>query len=172
MKALVKGKPEFYYLDPQILSQYVAQKIITPQAKKFFNVEDLLASSKIFIPVLVGDHWFLILIDIKNKTMYCLNSLESSGDSPSDLENGLMNSSLSMLELMREDIKKDQWKKKAIKGVPQQLNIIDCGVCVGFYADRLISGATHEQLKLYPNNQKSWDDRRKKIAIKLWNGAV
>ena len=98
--------------------------------------EDLREKDKIMCPIHSGDHWSLIAIDIKTKTVHYLDSLQGSRNTSA--APGIMKKF--MEKYYRDKGEKASFKVKVRKDAPLQGNGFDCGVFTCKYAERESKG--------------------------------
>lgn len=127
---------------------------------------DIFSFDYLLIPVHLGNHWCLAIIDFPDRTISYYDSL---GGSPSGCCDTL-------LEYMREesmdkkkqDFDDENWRMldKYSDGIPQQRNCSDCGVFACIYAEHLTRNAklnfSQEHMPYY----------RKKMIYELITGKI
>ena len=124
--------------------------------------EDLRQYDLIFFPIHQRDHWSLIMVEIKTKTIHYLDSLGGSRQtSPAPRV---------MKEFMEkyyeEKGKEESFKIRIRNDAPTQENGVDCGVFICQYAERLSrKGAMNFR-------QKDLEGVREKMTIELMEGKI
>ena len=109
------------------------------QTRNWFK-EDLREKDKILCPIHSGDHWSLIVIDTKTRTVHYLDSLQGSRKtSPAP---GIMKKFIE--KYYQDKGEKAKFKVKVRKDAPIQGNGVDCGVFTCKYAEKESKGAKQD----------------------------
>eukprot|EP01090_Pellita_catalonica_P021597 TRINITY_DN8128_c0_g1_i1.p1 TRINITY_DN8128_c0_g1~~TRINITY_DN8128_c0_g1_i1.p1 ORF type:complete len:514 (+),score=59.98 TRINITY_DN8128_c0_g1_i1:326-1867(+) len=131
-----------------------------PRVRKWTRKVDLFAKDKVLIPVHLGNHWCLAVINIRDKRFEYYDSL--GGKNPSciaTLRRYLVDEAKDKKSV---DLDLEDWVDYAPgRNVPQQQNSYDCGVFTCKYADRVSHDAKFEF------SQKDMSYFRKRLLLDI-----
>lgn len=124
---------------------------------------DLFSYDIVLVPIHLGNHWCLAVIDFRKKAIAYYDSLGGTNEKCLDkLLSYLMD------EANKKQNKFDQqvWRLEWLKNIPQQQNGSDCGVFVYQFADYVARDV--------PINftQSDMPYFRKRMAIEILNGRL
>jgi len=148
------------------MNSYLHAKLIhgekLSQLKKWFDKKKKKSSAvtRIFIPINLNLHWWLVVVDMQKRILRYYNSLE---------DNNSANQAAKLSPLLDEAFPqlKSRGDWSVVNGrSPQQPNLYDCGVCVCQMADVLAQNAAAPQ----EFSEKNMQDYRQYMAIHLLNG--
>ena len=117
--------------------------------------EDLREKDKILCPIHSGDHWSLIAIDTKTRTVHYLDSLQGSRNRSA--APGIMKRFIE--KYYRDKGEKASFKVKVRKDAPLQGNGVDCGVFTCKYAERESRGEKQDFKQEDLSNARLWMTR-------------
>ncbi|XP_052758619.1 sentrin-specific protease 1-like isoform X2 [Galleria mellonella] len=120
---------------------------------------DIFAHDLMVVPVHLGVHWCLSLVDFQNKKISYLDSMGSSNQACLD----------ALMQYLRDEHqdKKGQpfddkgWKAECLKNIPQQMNGSDCGMFACTFAEFAARGAP------YTFTQAHMPYLRRKAALEI-----
>lgn len=100
---------------------------------------DIFAQDMIIVPVHLGVHWCLSIIDFRDKTIKYYDSMGGSNQQ-------CLNALLDYLKSEHLDKKKSEfdvndWKTSSVRDIPQQMNGSDCGMFSCMFAEFLSRNA-------------------------------
>ncbi|ESP00184.1 hypothetical protein LOTGIDRAFT_201054 [Lottia gigantea] len=100
---------------------------------------DVLAVDYILIPVHLGMHWCLAIIDFRNK---CIKYYDSMGGNNNKCLNALRQYLCEeSLDKKKQQFDLSGWTSVNVKDIPQQMNGSDCGMFACKYAEYITRGA-------------------------------
>ncbi|CAG5109348.1 Similar to Senp1: Sentrin-specific protease 1 (Mus musculus) [Cotesia congregata] len=128
-----------------LVDTYVFDTHFYPQLNKGFTyVEkwtknvDILAKNIIFIPIHLGNHWTLCVVDVTDSTIWYYDSLGGKNEKTLNIiETYLTTKEKQQCPKEYSAAKPRKWAKKHAKNIPLQNNDYDCGVFVCYYAKQL-----------------------------------
>lgn len=100
---------------------------------------DIFAQDMIVVPVHLGVHWCLSMIDFRDKTIKYYDSMGSPN--PQCLKALLDYLKCEHLDKKKSDYDVSDWKTGSIREIPQQMNGSDCGMFACMYAEFLTRNA-------------------------------
>ncbi|KAL4221969.1 SUMO1 sentrin specific peptidase 1 [Mactra antiquata] len=104
-----------------------------PSVKRWTRRVDVLAVDYILIPVHLGMHWCLAVINFKKKDIQYYDSMGGSNTQClSALKKYLCDESL---DKKKKEFDLEGWKSTIVKDIPQQMNGSDCGMFACKYAE-------------------------------------
>lgn len=97
---------------------------------------DIFSYDIIIIPIHSKDHWSLCTVNIKDKLIYYLDSLQSSHFEAEECF-GIIKDYLfsENIKKKKEIIHRYEWNCSSLKEIPQQANLFDCGIFVCLFAE-------------------------------------
>lgn len=125
---------------------------------------DIFAQDMVVIPVHLGMHWCLAIIDFRDKTIKYYDSMGGPNQK-------CLSALLDYLKQEHKDKKKSDydisdWKTSSVKEIPQQMNGSDCGMFACMYAEFLTRNAkilfTQEHMPYF----------RKKMVLEIITGEL
>ncbi|NXF35907.1 SENP2 protease, partial [Nyctibius bracteatus] len=140
MKLLMERSNKEGYPKVHVFSTFFYPKLISAgydAVRRWTRGVDLFSCDVILVPVHMREHWTLVVIDTREKTVKSFDSLGISGD---------WSCEVLFLYLQEESRKKrnveltvSEWTLHSMEPdeIPQQYNTSDCGVFVCKYADYL-----------------------------------
>ncbi|XVF29448.1 hypothetical protein REPUB_Repub15cG0122000 [Reevesia pubescens] len=129
--------------------------------------EDLKGVRKLFLPICLHEHWLLFYVDIDDKRLLWLDSIEHSQMS-NDLEKQKIRRWLLefLLPSLGHDYNAKDWQFDVPKDIPSQKNSVDCALFVMKYADCL----THANY--FPFTQDDMPHFRHRTFLDLCRGSL
>ncbi|KAK6636265.1 hypothetical protein RUM43_009924 [Polyplax serrata] len=127
--------------------------------KRWTKKVDIFSHDLILVPIHLGMHWCMSVIDFRSKEVRYYDSMGSSN-------NRCLNALLSYLEAESLDKKKvaystNDWKQINVDDIPQQMNGSDCGVFSCVFAEHL---ARNSPLLFSQENMPYF---RRKMALEI-----
>lgn len=101
--------------------------------KRWTRKVDIFAMDVILIPVHLGMHWCLAVIDLKNKEIVYYDSLR--GNNPSCIQGLRKYLADESMDKKKKPFDFSGWKDSMPKNIPEQMNGCDCGVFMSKYAE-------------------------------------
>ncbi|XP_064460955.1 sentrin-specific protease 1-like [Ornithodoros turicata] len=107
--------------------------------KRWTRKVDLFSHDLVLVPVHLGAHWCLAVIDFRSKTIQYYDSM--GGSNPECLEALRDYLKDESLDKRQEKLDMSEWTLETVKGVPQQMNGSDCGMFALKYAEYITRDA-------------------------------
>ncbi|XP_029053378.2 sentrin-specific protease 1-like [Osmia bicornis bicornis] len=105
--------------------------------KRWTRKIDIFAQDLVVVPIHLGIHWCMSIIDFRDKTIRYYDSMGSSNPKClSALRQYLENESL---DKKKQTYDTSDWKLESVKNIPQQMNGSDCGVFSCMFAEYICS---------------------------------
>ena len=101
--------------------------------KRWTRKVDIFSMDVILIPVHLGMHWCLAVIDLKNKQIVYYDSLK--GNNPSCIQGLKKYLADESMDKKKKPFDFTGWKDSMPKDIPEQMNGCDCGVFMSKYAE-------------------------------------
>ncbi|XP_064490394.1 sentrin-specific protease 1-like [Ornithodoros turicata] len=100
---------------------------------------DIFSHNLVLVPVHLGAHWCLAVIDFRSKTIQYYDSMGGSNqECLKALRDYLKDESL---DKRQANLDMSEWTLETVKGVPQQMNGSDCGMFALKYAESITRDA-------------------------------
>ncbi|XP_043271898.1 sentrin-specific protease 1-like [Venturia canescens] len=132
--------------------------------KRWTKKINLFEFDKVIVPIHLGHHWCLAVINFGNKTIKYYDSL--GGENRQYLEELLQYLMLEASKKGQRDFNKEEWKLVIKKNIPRQLNTYDCGVFICMFARYEAEG------KRVDFDQRDMSQLRRKIKKELEAGSL
>ncbi|XP_041366433.1 sentrin-specific protease 1-like [Gigantopelta aegis] len=130
-RAEEEGKPKVYafntFFYPKVMNGGQAS------VKRWTRKVDIFSYDYILIPVHLGMHWCLAVIDFKKKSIFYYDSM--GGTNPSCLNALKKYLCDESLDKKKQPFDLNGWKMEVVKDIPQQMNGSDCGMFACKFAD-------------------------------------
>ena len=120
---------------------------------------DLFSCSRVILPVHLGSHWCLAVVDMARKELRYYDSLRGSGERCLRLLAGYLVDEMRAKQGKTLDLSK--WSKITVKDLPRQSNGYDCGVFACQYGRCIIAD------KPFDFTQKDMPFLRKRMTIDI-----
>lgn len=128
----------------------------------------------VLVPIHLGSHWCLGVIDVYDKKVRCYDSMEGSYDSKekmvlANLMKYVMDEYLHKLGKTPSEARtfREGWTKRLMRGAPQQANGSDCGVFVCQYARCIALCKMH-----FDFDESDIPRHRKRMALDILEGKI
>eukprot|EP01117_Protostelium_nocturnum_P019120 TRINITY_DN8197_c0_g1_i2.p1 TRINITY_DN8197_c0_g1~~TRINITY_DN8197_c0_g1_i2.p1 ORF type:complete len:574 (-),score=241.18 TRINITY_DN8197_c0_g1_i2:408-2129(-) len=132
------------------------------RVKKWTRKIDVFEKDKIIVPIHLGMHWCLAVVNIKEKRFEYYDSLGGSGTRGTVLKNLRKWLSAEYLDKKKQQLDLSEWSDYKNTGmVPQQQNGYDCGVFTCRFADCI------SQNKPFPFSQEHMQHFRKRLMVDI-----
>ncbi|WP_419241167.1 Ulp1 family isopeptidase [Cardinium endosymbiont of Nabis limbatus] len=134
------------------------------KVKRWTENIDIFDYDLLLIPIHLGYHWCLAVVDFGKKA---INYYDSLGKSNKDCLNKLLDYLVKEIADKKQgQLNKAEWRLECLEGIPQQQNGYDCGVFVCQFANHVALGA--------PLNftQRDMPYFRERMAIEILNGRL
>lgn len=151
------------------MNTFFYPKLINPaqgynSLRRWTKRVDIFAQDIIVVPIHLGVHWCLSIIDFRDKTIKYYDSMGSPNQQ-------CLQALLEYLKCEHRDKKKSEydtssWKTSSVRDIPQQMNGSDCGVFACMYAEFITRNAkilfTQEHMPYF----------RKKMVYEIFTGEL
>ena len=132
LQLLLKQVDDVYTLDPQIASNVQQQQLNTSRKSPIYypnpNRTKLLKKRLILFPTLVNAHWTLVYVDMNNKIVRHIDSLNEPNQKFTDNVKLYLNARKTLESDDQEKLTGLQTILEPLPPVQRQQNAIDCGV--------------------------------------------
>ncbi|XAR55167.1 Ulp1 peptidase [Bertholletia excelsa] len=137
------------------------------RSQKFVKRDELLGKKKVFIPICVNQHWFLLVADFIQKKLLWFDSSDAPADSNHQLKSLFAWSVKRDVLSSMTEYNDSEWEfVSRVQNCPIQANSVDCGVYVMMIMDCLTCG---EEL---PFNDADMENIRPKLFLDLFAGKI